>query len=113
MVGDDMLVCDECLDSHRARKRSYIDTTECEFIDNVDGVLVCKNVKRMDNYDAFLPVGEYLASCGGCKMLESRSILACDECMDLNKIPHYSATNAVNCADIVNTNGVLSCITKS
>ena len=112
MVDDEMLICDECLDSHNVRKRSFIDAAECELIDNIDGVLVCKNVKRLDNYDVLLPAGEYLTSCGGCKMLESRSVLACDECMDLNKIPHYSAVSALDCADIVNTNGVLSCISK-
>lgn len=112
MAGDGMLVCDECVDSHRARKRSYIDATECEFVDNIDGVLVCKTVRRAENHEAFLPAGEYLASCGGCKMLESRKVLACDECMDLNKIPHYSAVPIVGCADVVNTNGVLTCVAK-
>lgn len=112
MAGDDMLICDECTDTKDVRKKSYIDTTECELIDNDDGVLVCKKLKPMDNYDVLLPAGEYLTSCGGCKMLESRTILACDECMDLNKIPHYSAIPAVDCADIINTNGVLSCVSK-
>jgi hypothetical protein len=106
-VEGDLLICEECSDSHGGKKRAFIALTECESFSNNNGFLVCDKL----NNDPDLPKGTYVNTCGGCHVV-NKVTLSCAECYDAAGEKHDTSVELSSCPTLTFTNnqGTLSCV---
>lgn len=84
-VKDEVLTCKACMDLGGEVHKSTIITTECEYIKNENGKLVCDDEDKLPDNEMDVPLGSYLYYCGGCKLLDRDRLLYCQKCKNDNE----------------------------
>lgn len=108
-LSDDMtkVQCSHCLTDSGNYEATEAELSSCASFTNSNGRLECE--LSLPANEEGLPTGDYLGTCGGCRISDDAAMLQCTHCLRNDKQFTFAEADLLACRAFRNVNGQLVC----